>query len=344
MKIFKLVSLVLLTLLFASGCAQKTTIKAIKAAKVSDKDIKYIGVLPFDSDNIAQGSQIDSEISNVEIKGKKYFTLVDRTNLKKVMSEKKLNDSGLVNLINESEDTGLTEVKTLVTGKVNVSSMASSNYYETRTDYRNCVKYSYSKGKRTGCAQYRTYNVSCKANTYSVNTKVKLIKVSNSSTIFTKNYDASNKLTHCVDDNRVLPTKNDYNSKLAANIAKQLIKDIAPSYVYFKVVLFDDPDTEYGAINETILKTGLALIKNKRMEKANSVFRKLNKNTKGQSYVALYDLGVTEEAMGNVKRALELYKQAEDISLLTEPQEEISIAIRRSEKNLTELNKANKQL
>lgn len=171
-----------------------------------------------------------------------------------------------------------------------------------------------------------------------------MIKVSNSDTLFTNNYSASNKLTKCIDQNKVLPTKQAQNTKLAANIAKQLIKDIAPSYVYFKVVLFDDPDVDYAPKDKLLLKSSLTLIKAKRIEKANKLLKKLVKHTKNKSYVSLYNLAVTEEALGNVKGALDLYKQAEDISLLTKPQDEISQAIIRAEKNLAELNKANKQL
>ena len=345
MKIIKSLLLVSFLLLIVTGCAQKTTIKAIKAAKVSDKAIKNIGVLPFQSDDIAQSSQIDSEISNIKINEKPYFNLIDRNNLKRVMSEKRLNDSGLVNLIKKNKDKGLSQIETLVTGKVNVSDVATSNYLESRTDYSRCVRYGrYKSGKRY-CAAYRKYNVNCVAKTYTVNTKVKLIKISNAGTLFTNNYSASSKLKKCVDQSKVLPTRKAQNTILAANIAKQVIKDIAPSYVYFKVVLLDSPDIDYTKKDKVLLKSSLALIKAKRVKKANKLLQKIVKHTKHKSYVALYDLGVTEEALGNVKGALDLYKQAEDIALEKgKTLDEISHGIIRAEKNLAELNKANKQL
>ena len=345
MKIIKSLLLVGLLLVIVTGCAQKTTIKAIKAAKVSDKAIKNIGVLPFESDNIAQSSQLDSAISNLQINEKPYFNLIDRNNLKKVMSEKKLNDSGLVNLIKKNRDKGLSQIETLVTGKVNVSDVASSKYLESRTDYSRCVRYGYYKSGKRYCAAYRKYNVSCTAQTYTVNTKVKLIKISNAGTLFTNNYSASSKLSKCIDQNKVLPTKRAQNTVLAADIAKQVLKDIAPSYVYFKVVLLDDADIKYSKKDKLLLKSSLALIKGKRIKKANKLLQKLAKHTKNKSYVALYDLAVTEEALGNVKGALDLYKQAEDIALdVGKTLEEISQGIIRAEKNLAELNKANKQI
>lgn len=344
MKLFKAILVSFLLLIFITGCAQKTQIRAIKAAQVTDKAIKNIGVLPFKSDKIAQSSQIDSAISNVKINDKNYFNLIDRNNISRIMEEKKLNDSGLVKLIKGNRTEGLAQIETLVTGKVNVSDLATSNYLESRTDYDTCVRTAYTKKGVSYCAKYRTYNVKCKANTYSVNTKVKLIKVSNSKTIFTKNYSASDKVKKCIDQNIVLPTKRDHNTKLAANIAMQLVKDIAPSYVYFTAELMDDPDIDYTEIQKGLLKTSLALIENKRLEKAKKLLKKLNKLTNFKSYVALYNYGIVNEALGNVEEALNLFKKAEDISLMTKVEENIAIAIIRAEKNLIELQKSNKQL
>ncbi|MFA9374340.1 MAG: hypothetical protein ACERKK_09285 [Poseidonibacter sp.] len=344
MKLFKAILVSFLLLIFITGCAQKTQIRAIKAAQVTDKAIKNIGVLPFKSDYIAQSSQIDSTIANVKINDKNYFNLIDRNNISRIMEEKKLNDSGLVKLIKGNRTEGLAQIETLVTGKVNVSDVATSNYLEGRTDYDTCVRTAYTKKGDAYCAKYRTYNVKCKANTYSVNTKVKLIKVSNSKTIFTKNYSASNKIKKCIDQNIVLPTKRDQNTKLAGYIATQLVKDIAPSYVYFTAELMDEPDIDYTDIQKGLLKTSLVLIENKRLEKAEKLLKKLNKLTNFKSYVALYNYGIVNEALGNVEEALNLFKKAEDISLMTKVEENIAIAIIRAEKNLIELQKSKKQL
>jgi len=81
-----ILGMVIIGLLF-NGCAKKIEVRAIKSAKVPNSSIKYIGVAPFENDNISQSSQIDSAISNVELNGKKYFTLVDRGNIEKVMTQ-----------------------------------------------------------------------------------------------------------------------------------------------------------------------------------------------------------------------------------------------------------------
>ena len=328
-----------------SGCAQKTTIKAIKAAKVTDTSIKNIGVMPFKNDNISQSSQVDSSISNVEIKGKKYFNLIDRNNIGKIMEEKKLNDSGLVDLINNESSIGLAQIETLVTGEVNVDDVSSVRFTEGRTDYSTCVQYAYTKKGKKYCNKYRKYNVSCKANTYKVKTKIKLIKISDASTTFANTYSASKKYKHCEDDNKVLPSKKDANTELAGSIAQALIKDIAPSYVYFKVTLLDSEDVDFNDKQEKLFENALDMIKLKRIKKANQLLHKLNNTLGSRSYVVLYDLAITEEALGNVKTAYNLLKRSEEISLETKGVvEEVAIAMKRVKNNLRELEKANRQL
>ncbi len=345
MKVFKTIVIAIIALFIITGCAQKTTIKAVKAAKISDKSIKNIGVMKFNSDYIAQSSQIDSEIANVKFDNKNYFNLVDRKNLEKVLKEKRLNDSGLVKLIKRNRSKGLAQIETLVTGKVNVDDVAKSTYYEQRTDYNRCIQSKKDKKGNYYCIKYRTYSVRCKANTYSVNSKIKVIRVSDAKTLFTNNYSQSKKLKKCSDQSTVLPTRRDQNTKLAANIAKQFIIDIAPSYIYFTAELMDDPDIEYTKKNEAYLKSALALIKNKRIKRANKLLKSLVKDTKNRSYVALYNLAVTEESLGNVKTALALYKRAEDITLsIGEIEENIAFGINRAEKNLIELEKTKKQI
>jgi len=298
----------------------------------------------FKNDDIAQASQVDSAISNVEIKGKKYFNLVDRENINKVLAEKKLNDSGLVNLIKDNTSDGLSQIETLVTGKVNVSDMSTSKFQEGRTDYSTCVQSYTRKGKRY-CSKYRTYNVDCQANTYNVKTKVKLIKISDASTTFADTYEASTKFKHCTDDSVVLPSKKEANSELAKIIAHKLVVDIAPSYVYFTVTLLDDADVDMNKKQEKLLDNALKMIKHKRIEKANEMLTKLNKQLNSSSYVVLYDLAVTEESLGNVEKAYKLLKKAEDLALETEGVvDEIAIAMKRVKKNIAEKNKANKQL
>ena len=163
--------------------------------------------------------------------------------------------------------------------------------------------------------------------------------------MFTDTYRESSEHAQCDDQSTVLPSKQDENTKLAGKIAQKLMVDIAPSYVYFWVTLLEDPDLEYNDMQKKLLENSLVMIDQKRIEKANELLKKLNQSLGGQSYVALYNLAITEEALGNVEEALKLLQMAENTAMnLGEINEEISTAITRTKKNLAELEKANKQL
>jgi hypothetical protein len=327
-----------------TGCAQKIELKAIKSAKVTDSSIKNIGVSSFKNDFVSQSVQIDSAISNVRVNDKKYFTLVDKKHINKILQEQKLNDSGLVNLINTNISNGLSQIETLVVGAVIVDDLSTSFFKESRTDYDRCIKTYTSKGK-TYCEQYRKYNVSCQSNKYNIKTKIKLIKVNDAKIIFADTYTASSKYKHCSDDNYTLPNQKTENSRLAQTIANKLVKDIAPSYVYFTVTLLDDIDVNLTEKQEILFENALEMIEYKRINKANQFLVDLNKQLNSKSYVVLYNLAITEESLGNIEKAYVLLKLAEDISLKTEGiVEEIVMYIYEIENNLSEKIKVKKQL
>lgn len=346
MSKYKLTSLLIVlgVALFSTGCATKTKIKAVKAGKVTDSSIKNVGVMPFDNDKIGQSSSIDSTLSNVKFNGKKYFNVIDRKNIEAVMKEKVMNDSGLVKIVKEDTSGGLEQMTAMVTGSVDVDAVSQSSFLEGRTDYNTCVRTYVRKGK-TYCSQYRKYNVSCKKNTYDVKSKIKLVKVENAQNIFTQSYDASHSIKHCTDDSRVLQDKSVINAKLAKNIAASFARDIAPSYVYFTVTVLDKPKTDLKDLQEAKFKSAVKLIEINRVKKAGELLSKLNNETQGADYAIVYDLAITQEAQGKLVKALNNYKKAENLMLeVGDDVKDISYAIQRTEKNLAEQTKANKQV
>ncbi len=331
--------------LVAGGCAQKIQLKAIKSAQISDGAIKNIAVLPFTNDTVSQSIKIDSALSNATINGEKYFNLIDRVNLEKIMAEKKLNDSGLVDLIHNNPNIGLQEIKTIVTGEVALNDVQQSTYLEERIDNQTCIEMVTQKDGVSYCKTYRKYNMACIANLYSLTTNVKFIKVADSKILFTRSFSKNSKATHCADDNNVLPLKEAVNTNLASEIADNLIKIVAPSYVYFTVTLLDDEDIDFTREQSKTLKTAMELLKHERVEKANEILKRLNNSLENKSYVVLYNLGVSEEALGNIYEAYELYKKADTIALnQNKVIEELSVALGRVKQNINEFEKVNKQL
>lgn len=331
----------LITLLFVllySSCASKTTIKSLKSGKIIDSDIKNITISNFLNDNIGQKNIINDKISNLVIEGKNYFTIINRDNLKEILKEKKLNDSGLVETSDNYEFIPLIQAKTILKGKIDNLSKSTSHYSETRTNYDRCISYYKDKNGKSYCDKYAKYSVSCIRANYNLSTSINITKISNSKQIFSKTYYSNMAKNHCSDDYNSLLSKHEAGVIMASNIANQLIKDIAPSYVYYDVELFDSADIQYDDKSEDTLELSLKLIKNKRIQKANELLYKLNVYTKYKSYVSLYNYAITLESLGEYDKALSFYKRADDIYIQNEKEisEEINSAIIRVKEAIIE--------
>ncbi len=326
-----------------TGCAPKTNIQALKAGKVSDTSVKSIAVLEFKNDTIGQSDLISTRLSNYKLDGKNYFKVANRANIRAVLDEKKLNDSGLVD-IDDSRSKGLSQVKTLMIGRVLDVGLSKSGYYKT-VQSSSCAQYATDKKGRKYCKRYHTRQIRCEARNYTVQTNIKVVKVSTSRLLYTKNYTASEKKSRCQNDSTVLPTKHQMAPRLADIIASQIVADIAPSYQNFSVELLDDPDTNYNSSQESLLETSIKLIEKGRTKDASTMLQKLNRSTGSSSYVALYNYGVAQEANGKLEHALKLYSQANKKALQKgKVVDEISQAIHRVSANIVEQRKANKQI
>ena len=344
MKFIYNILLVLLVSVLFQACSLKTKIKALKAAKVTDTSIRHIGINEFQNDTISQSWQINSALSSVIINNQKYFTIVNRKDITKILEEKRLNDSGLVDLVKDESSVGLSQMQSLLSGKIILNDLSSSSFYEKRTNYKRCIKTSSRKGKKY-CTKYASYNVRCKLNKYTLKTNILLSKISNSKIIFTNTYTKTIQLKHCSDDNTILESKKSINSKLAKLIANDIVIDIAPSYIYFNVVLLESTDIELSSSQKAKFKIALKMIDLNRINKAYKLLYKLNKQLNNSSYVVLYDLAITQESLGNIEQAYKLYKKAEDIAINKDKViDEISIAIQRVSKNIKQLYKVKKQL
>jgi tetratricopeptide (TPR) repeat protein len=87
----------------------------------------------------------------------------------------------------------------------------------------------------------------------------------------------------------------------------------------------------------------LKLIEQKRISKANQLLSNLNKQIHNNSYVVLYDLAITAEALGDLQKAYSLLKNAEDIAISKNKLiKEISSSIQRVKNNIDQINKVQK--
>jgi tetratricopeptide (TPR) repeat protein len=318
-----------------SGCSQKVTVKSIKAPKVFDADIKQIKLKKLKYDDIGQTNFIYSKLSNLIFDNKKYFTVVYENDLNTVLKEQRLKDSGIINSDDVFE--GFQDVKSTLEGKVS-KSKSSRSYLESRTNYDKCVKYKI-KDKKKICVQYYKYNINCVRYDFALSTFIKVLKLSNGKTIFSNTYSQKRDFSVCKDS--YYQKKDDLTvySQLASNISSSIIKDLAPFYKNSQVTILDDLDIDLDSKDEETFEASLQLIENSRIDKANILLQRLNQKLNSKSYVVLYNLAITYEALGDTNLAYKLLKKADVLSNFLN--KDITNSLRRVKQTLDEVNKVN---
>lgn len=316
-QIFMKFSHVLLTLglaLMINGCAQKVTVKALEPAEIKGMaKTKRIAVTPFRQDSVNLADKIEVSISKQQIDGKPYFTVINRKDLKKVIREQKIQNSGLVDTSTAVEVGNLFGAQAIISGSVNKPTLQDKLYYVERT-----------KCKDDKCWKVR---VSCKKRTIGLSAQIRMIDVSTGGIIYADNISHKKEWKHCADDTKTLPSKRTGAQYLANSIANNFAYKLTPHYRNISVTLLEDPDMEYSDHQESLLENALLYIEQGRYDKAEKLLRRLLESTASQSYVPLYNIGVIYEARGNFAEAQHYYKAADDLTI--EPVKEINAAVNR---------------
>lgn len=331
-------SFIMIILMF-TGCTQKLTVKSLVPAPIEDKDIKNISIKNFKNDTVNLKDNITSKMNSITFNNKNYFNIVNRKDIDKVLEEQRLQDSGLVNN-KGSQNYGLSDVNSFIKGDINLKTYNQNRYYETRTNYNKCIRYSEKKS----CLEYAKYSVSCQSHTYNLGATINITRVSNADIIFSKRFDSSNVQRQCSDRAINLLSKDVIFELLAKDIAKKFVSYIAPKYKYLSIELIEDEDIDYTKVQEKMLKNSLKLIELKDIKEANSLLQKLVTSTNSKSSTALYNLAVTYEYLDQYPKAQIAYKKAKDITLLDDMNKLIIKANKRIKKVIQDRDKAISQI
>jgi tetratricopeptide (TPR) repeat protein len=311
----KIINIVLAVfVLLISGCSQKIGVKALEPAQVDRiSQTKVIAVTDFTHDNVGLSRKIEAKLSNFEIDHKKYFTIVSRNDINKVIAEQKLQNSGLVNdnIVKVGELIG---AQAIISGNVSPVSKQDSYFYEPRIRCAN-----------KKCTEFETYHVRCMKRLVGLSAQIRIVDVTKGDIIYADTLNRSTTFKHCADDARAIPSKIMVAQRLAEDIADTFTYKLTPHYRHFSVKLLEDPDLDYTKSQEELLDISLKYIQQGRYDKAEQFLKELIDSTNMKSYVPFYNLGVLKEAQGKYKEAKEYYEYADN--LMVEPVQEINEAV-----------------
>jgi len=330
-----------------SGCAQKVMVKALNPAEVGEMaSKKKVAVSGFKNDRVGLSGKIESQLAKHKLDRKKYFTVVSRKDLEKIIKEQKLQSSELMDETTSSKVGKLIGAQAVINGEIASANATSGSYMEDR---EKCLKYV----KDRGCVKYRYYKVKCNTTQATVSANLNIVDVENGSIIYgdtlTKEYSADSckagnigLLSISTAPRQILSERQALN-RLASDIANEFVYKLTPNYVYFKVTLLDEIDLDNKTDKqEKIFESALEYIKAGRMDKAGSMLQGLLDEFNGRSYAVAYDYGVVNEAQGKLDEARKYYSMADELTI--EPVEEINEAMKRIDNLIAKRDEAKQQM
>ena len=312
----------LFSVLVFTACSQKVNIQALQPAQVdSVSQTKIIAMHNFKGDSMGLSSKIQTHLASKTVNNKKYFTLVSRADIQRILHEQKLQDSGLLDESTAVELGNILGAQALITGNISDKSSSDTRYYVKRSK---CVD--------KECKEKKEYSVACTRRTISLSAQIRIVSIEQGDIVFSDNLHAQKEWNACSDRNDVLPSKRHGLDLLSSSLASSFSAKLTPYYKSFSVTLLDEPDVEYSEQQEKILENALIYIERQRYTKADDLLSRLLSETQERSFVAAYNLGVIKEVQGNLEEAKELYSLADNLSI--EPVDEIDYAIGRISRSI----------
>ena len=334
MKTRGVVILFLLSLL-AYGCAPKVATQVTMPAKDQEAaEIKKVAVLPFDGNYGKQASvEIENVLTSADVKGQKYFTVVDRQNIQKVMSEQKLQTSGIVDV-----NTAVKLGKIIGAEGVYIGSADISNSDEGYSEGRSKCSSRASDGK---CLSYYNYNVSCSKRTVGLTIIPKLIDIATGQVKYTSRLGSTEDAKRCSDSSSPLPAKEELAGIANYKAMKQFREEVAPYDVTVYIEVLEKTDGITDASGKDSLKYSVAFAKNGRLDRACDIWRKgAEQYQDAISFV--YNIGICIETEGDLEGALDQYMKADKMTM--KPEDAINNAIARVKRRIADNAKLSRQM
>ncbi|MCK9491439.1 MAG: CsgG/HfaB family protein [Sulfurimonas sp.] len=330
-------------MLLMSGCAQKVKIKALNPAEVEEMATKKkIAISSFKNDHYGLSGKIESQIAQHKLDQKRYFTVVSRKDLDKVMAEQKLQSSELMDEKTATKVGKLIGAQAVINGEIASASGKSGRYIK---DAKECLNYT-----KKGCTKWRYYKITCHTTQATVAANINIVNVETGSIIYGDTLDKEYSADSCnptggflgLGGSAEVLSKAQALNRLTSAIASEFVYKLTPNYIYFEVALLDKIEVDVTKQQETIFENSLEYIKVGRMDRAESMLQGLLDELNGRSYVVAYVYGVVQEAEGKLNDAKKAYTLADDLAM--GPVEEINLAIVRINNSIEKRERAKRQM
>ena len=314
-----------------SGCATKIKVNMLQPAQYHEASLtKAIAVMPFQGHGgKAFSAELEGILASIGFDDKRYFTLVDRASIDKIISEMQLSQSGLVDQKTAVKLGKLIGAQGIYTGIVTQNKYDDNTY---REDRQTCTRYEKKRDKdgheyQGSCLSWNRYTVSCNKRVANFAVSPRLVEVSTGRILYSRDLSSMADSSGCEDTRQVL-SELVLLEKAKESVKNEFRRDIAPYYVTLEIKLMDSTDGIESSAAKDKLKSGIEYADKGRMDNACELWGEA-RIIAPNSYVLLYNLGVCAESRGDLDAALGLYKQAD--KMLGKPEDDITLALNRVE-------------
>lgn len=341
--VFKLTLAGIVAALLMSGCAPKVRIGVLNPAEVSEMATKKkVAISSFKKDKYGLSGKIESQIAKHKLDDKRYFTVLSRKDLNKVMAEQKLQSSELMDEATATKVGRLVGAQAIINGEIASAGAESGSYQK---DAKECLKYD-----KKSCVQWRYYKITCNTMQASVAANINIVNVETGSIIYGDTISREYSADSCkptggffgLGGSSEVLSKHQALNRLTDAIASEFVYKLTPNYVYFYVALLDKIEINATKQQEKTFEHSLGFIEAGRMDRAEFMLEGLLDELDARSYVVAYVYGVVQEAQGKFDDARGAYLMADNLAM--KPVDEINSAILRIDDSIQKREKAKRQM
>jgi len=324
-----LVSFVLSAL---TACGTRVHMRALEPSAVPRATtIKRLSVAKLNRDTLGVAEQLELSLASVRIEGSPYFTVVSREDLARVLSEQRLQSSGLIDSKKAVKIGELLGAQAIISGAVGPAQAQKRVSAKERMECTDPT-----------CKTEKKVKVRCETLNVSLSLQLKLVDVRQGDIIYGHEDQLSRAWSACEGEGSTIPLPDVALRSLSRDLVDRFVQKLSPRYVSYLVKVLTDPDVELSQDALNRFKGGVEFLDAGRYERAQALFEELGGGEGSGSVVVLYNLGLALEAQGQLADALRLYQRADQLT--SSPVDEISDALDRCKKRLYDLGEVNRQL
>jgi len=304
--------------------------------------LKHLAVLSIEGKGGSTfAAEIEAALAAVQAEGRPYFTLFERSRLERILDEQDLHADQLDEADTVAQIGRLAGVMGVVGGKAS-RTLSDTPYREKHTI---CLEHeapppNAKKGEKK-CIRSEQRSVPCTKRELILTFTPKIIDVATARIVYTRTLRAGKTDTACSDSGRPLTSEAVLYGQARESVLATFTRDIAPHYETSVFNLMDAKDgiSQAEALNR--FKAGLDFAGKNRLDRACELWQAAALLAP-EAPALQYNLGVCAEIDGELARAKTLYQQAD--RLLNEPNEDISLALRRIDAALANQRQLDEQM